>query len=120
MTTAEATVMSYFGQRLRQPTIDRKAIRWPVAIPVTVSGSCIGHYAAEVRDVSRTGCLIEMQCKFGRNDLVLITIPSLGPLATRVVWSNGLETGVKFNRPLSLSVLEMVAGRHGREGDVDF
>lgn len=112
--------MTYVGRGLPQPTTVKKAIRWPVAISVDVSGSGFGHHAAEMRDVSRTGCLIELQCKFARNDFVMVTLPTFGPFGALVVWSDGLETGLKFQTAISLVVLEHIAGLHRRGGTVDF
>lgn len=116
----EAKLMTYVSRGPPQPATAKKAVRWPVAIPITASGSGLGHHAAELWDLSRTGCLIQIQCKFAPNDLVLITMPSFGPRGARVVWSSGVETGLRFLDPLSLTVLETIATRHRREGSIDF
>ncbi|SFP55563.1 PilZ domain-containing protein [Sphingomonas rubra] len=96
--------------RLSSPTTlpsaaDRKALRRPVAIGLVVSSSALGHLTARALDLSLGGCRIVLQCRMTRGQFVMLTFPGFSPIGGRVAWSDGVSSGITFDRPLAVSVL---------------
>jgi hypothetical protein len=107
--------------RIVQPQyVSLGAPRHPVAIPSLVSSTALGRREAYISDLSRLGCRIILQCKLPVGASIAVKLPSLEPLLSRVIWSDGEFCGVQFAKALGLPVLNMMADRHRRPGFVTF
>lgn len=65
--------------------------------------------AAEVVDLSRTGCRLRTLDPLRVGHEVWIRLPMLEALPARVVWTRGFESGCAFVRPLHPAVFEIVS-----------
>ncbi|WP_443026100.1 PilZ domain-containing protein [Sphingomonas sp. PB2P19] len=101
------------SQRGQPPSKDRRdGVRQSVVIEGELGNSRLGSTNAEVSDLSYSGCRVWLPFELPIGDLVSITFPMLNPLWSRVIWSDGPSSGIKFNQPLGAPVLRMMAERH--------
>lgn len=112
LVTTEKTLQS----PSRHGQSDRNGWRHPVAIEAKLSSSRLGTRATEISDLSRSGCRLHITRVLPVNHLVTVIIPSLAPLPAKVVWSDGLCSGIEFTRPLADPVMHMIVQRHRRDG----
>ena len=64
-----------------------------------------------VRDLSATGCKVELVESVGIRDHVVARLPGLEPLGATVIWSDERCAGLQFNRPIHPAVFEMLLER---------
>lgn len=96
----------------------RDAHRYPVTITSKLSSIRFGRRTAKVSDLSHVGCRVWLVATLPVGDTVIMTLPTLAPLPARIIWSDGVSSGLLFVRPLSASVFGMMAERHGRSGQI--
>lgn len=64
-----------------------------------------------VRDLSATGCKVELVESVAARDHVVARLPGLEPLGATVIWSDERCAGLQFNRPIHPAVLDMLLER---------
>lgn len=94
----------------------RGAHRHPVTIASKLTSSWLGNLTIEVIDLSYLGCRVALRFSLPVGEILTITLPTLAPLSARVIWTDGLSSGLAFTRPLGEPVLRMMAERHNRDG----
>ncbi|WP_174297910.1 PilZ domain-containing protein [Sphingomonas bacterium] len=95
----------------------RVAPRRVVSIEVRLVSSALGYVRAEVVDISRVGCCVEVNCRLPTDGFVMIRLPGLEPIGARVAWSRSVEGGLAFHRPLGAAILDRLIAQHPRRAD---
>jgi hypothetical protein len=95
---------AYIDPRL--PESRRSAPRRLVSIPVTVSSSALKAVPAELTNISRLGCRVEVNGNLALGEVMLISLPTPLILAARVIWSESMAAGFKFADPVGIGVLD--------------
>lgn len=90
----------------------RQAPRRPVAMPVRLSSSAMKPLRAQVSNISRMGCRLEVRCRFAPGIRLLVTFPSLAPLSAQVIWSRERQAGVQFSRAIAAGLLDQLIDRY--------
>jgi len=68
-------------------------------------------FDTQVRDLSATGCKVELVESVTVRDPVVARLPGLEPLGATVIWSDERCAGLQFNRPIHPAVFEMLLDR---------
>lgn len=89
-----------------EPEAMRQSPRRLVHVPAIVANSGDGYLECFVDNLSREGCRVNLQCRFTEDTFLCLTFPGRGPIGTRVVWSDGMRTGLEFLHPLHIAVLD--------------
>lgn len=105
---------SAYGQSVSMA--GREGHRYPVTIAASLNSSQLGRRTAEITDLSLQGCRISLPATLPVGHIILIALPTLSPLSARIVWSDGLSSGLNFTKRLGGPVLRMMAERHRRIG----
>jgi hypothetical protein len=90
------------------PAEDRGAPRYRLLLEVGGEAGAAGAVPIAIRDVSRTGLLVETQAELGGGSELNLDIPGLRSLSARIVWSSGNYYGAEFGTPLSPEELRSV------------
>lgn len=77
----------------------RETARWPIRLEVP---GALGDEPADVtvHDISTAGMLIETRSKLKLGQVVLVSLPEAGTVATRVVWQDDPLFGCRFDEAL--------------------
>jgi hypothetical protein len=65
----------------------------------------------QIVDLSPQGCRIEMRCNSFAEQWVLLTIPGLTPVYSRIVWQEPGFAGLEFSSPLDRSAFDRLIER---------
>lgn len=90
----------------------RRGERRQVTIAGAVRARGAGRTAAEIIDLNVAGCRIRTSGRYAAEDVVLVSIPGLQPLAARVAWSEADQFGASFTPPLHPAVVDHLVGSH--------
>ena len=93
------------GVEALQPFVERRAVRRPAcAIDVTVRQRGRFAVAAATADLTARGCRVAGAGPFARHSEMFVRLPGLESQTARVVWSEGVVTGLAFAHPLHSAV----------------
>ena len=65
-----------------------------------------GHLQCDVDNLSRVGARLHIRCRLNRGEHVLLTLPSMAPVLTKVAWSTDEACGLEFVDALHVAVLD--------------
>ncbi|WP_443027129.1 PilZ domain-containing protein [Sphingomonas sp. LB3N6] len=82
--------------------LPRNAPRHPVQFVATLSDGVLGERTVNVRDLSRLGCGVTLRGELPAGAMVTLSLPAQAPIPSRVVWSDGEASGIKFVSPLDM------------------
>lgn len=101
------------ADRRRMP---RRTLRLDVA-----ARSATSEAAVVIRDLSRTGLLIETDAAFSLGETFLLVLPELGAAPARVVRADGRLFGCEFLTPVPASAISaaLLKASHGDETEGD-
>jgi hypothetical protein len=63
------------------------------------------HHQAEIRDISQGGVKMALRDPSCLDQKVVVTVESLGSIAGRVRWCDGVQAGIVWDKPLSFEQL---------------
>lgn len=69
------------------------------------------NFSVRLRDLSASGCGIELIEPYDVDDQVIARFRKLDPLGARVRWTSGSVAGIEFNRAIHPAVFENLLGR---------
>ena len=73
-------------------------------------------FSVGVRDVSPTGCKVDLVERPSVGEVMQIKLPGLEALDARVAWIEGYIAGLKFDRAIHPAVFDMLMTRIGADG----
>lgn len=89
----------------------RNAMRLPVAAEVQLRSPGNLSQTVRIRDLSMTGCCIDLINRVRLNESLWIKFPGLEALECFVCWEKDFVAGVEFVRPLHPAVMDMLGVR---------
>lgn len=91
------------------PMDSREAVRKMVSIRADIKESAGGKFQVWVVDLSNTGFRIKLLTTLEQNKAQFLMLPGFQPLAAHIAWREGDEYGMRFDKPLHISVFEHIA-----------
>lgn len=91
------------------PLENRVAERKMVSIRADIKESAGGKFGVWVIDLSKTGFRIKLLTSLERNKTQFLLLPGFQPLASHIAWRENDEYGMRFDKPLHISVFEHIA-----------
>jgi len=88
----------------------RRRLRRPTSLNARMAASNLGRFDVEVTDLSSDGCRLRSPFHFEAGDTLVLTFPFLAPLGSTVCWCDAECVGLRFNRPLHDTVVDMLVG----------
>ena len=102
---------------VRQLAFSRRSeVREPFPAQIELRKPGTGRQAVTGRDLSTTGCCLEMFEPTLRHDILWVTLPGLETLEATVRWVDEGLAGIEFKRPLHPAVLAMLLARVEQQG----
>ena len=91
--------------------IARNAVRLTVNAEIQLRSPRVSNYPTGVRDLSATGCCIELVHRVRLDEHLWIKFSGLEALECIVCWEKEFTAGVEFVRPLHPAVMDMLGKR---------
>jgi hypothetical protein len=91
--------------------IARNAVRLAVKAEIQLRSPRISNYPTGVRDLSATGCCIDLVHRVRLHERLWIKFTDLEALECVVCWEKEFVAGVEFVRPLHPAVMDMLGLR---------
>ena len=115
--------MSINNRACRSAIGDPKALRTAprrvATAPAKVASTTHGHLPCTIDNLSRLGARALVRCRLRRGEHVILTLPEMAPLLTRVAWSLDGACGLEFVDPLHVAVLDRLLALYPREAEHD-
>jgi hypothetical protein len=84
----------------------RRSPRAPVSLDVKIGRGGFDRALCRVTDLSMHGCRLQTYSELKLGALIWLTLPGVGPWATKVVWADNFAAGCEFQNSLSLAAFE--------------
>ncbi|RYD65322.1 MAG: PilZ domain-containing protein [Sphingomonadales bacterium] len=84
----------------------RRAPRAPVSLDARIGRGGLDRTLCKVTDISTHGARLQTYSELRPNVLIWLSLPRVGHVAARVMWTNDFEAGLQFQTPLSPEVFE--------------
>ena len=92
-------------------SIARKSVRLTVKAEIQLRSPKVSHYPARVRNLSATGCCIDLVHRVRLDEHLWVKFPTLEALECVVCWEKEFSAGVEFVRPLHPAVMDLLGKR---------
>ncbi len=96
---------SSIGRSARE---ERRQLRLPITLRGQIGNSQFGTRAVDLTDISTRGCRVYSPFQWRPGTRLVLTIPSLAPMAVTVRWNTYAEIGLAFDKALHPSVVDHV------------
>ena len=97
-----------------QPSERRQSQRVATCSEVMVRRIGGFNFSVAMKDISTSGCRVEMLEPSEVGDRVIARLPKLEPLGSSVKWAQGTITGVEFLRKVHPAVFDLLLKRLAR------
>ncbi len=98
----------------------RRSPRAPVSLDARIGRGGLDRTLCRVIDLSRFGARLQTYSALKVDSLIWLTLPQVGQVAAKIIWSDDFAAGCQFQTPLEQetfdALVELDQVRNGREG----
>ncbi|MBA4047486.1 MAG: PilZ domain-containing protein [Sphingomonas sp.] len=84
----------------------RRSPRAPVSLDARIGRGGLDRALCRVVDLSIHGARLQVYSPMKQGSMIWLTLPVIGPVAAKVVWSDDFVAGCQFNSPLTVDMFE--------------
>ncbi|MBA4040342.1 MAG: PilZ domain-containing protein [Sphingobium sp.] len=84
----------------------RRSPRAPVSLDARIGRGGLDRALCRVVDLSIHGARLQVYSPMKPGSMIWLTLPVVGPVAAKVVWSDDFVAGCQFQSPLTVAMFE--------------